>query len=209
MLSCVQPSSPGTRLIVRAMEDGHQPTAEVAALVASARLGEQEAWESLYRAIYPRLHTYLGRHVGFENADDAVNETMARAVAGISRFKLGRAGFDGWVFGIARRVAAEHYRVTARRQRESEAGYLLVGLTAPEHQPEDVLVLSDDHDRLRAAFARLSQREREVLELRVVAQLSIDDVAAAMAKRPGAVRTAQSRALAHLRDLLTEDGHQR
>ena len=41
-----------------------------------------------------------------------------------------------------------------------------------------------------------------MLELRVIAGLSADQVAAVLGKRAGTVRTAQSRALAHLRELV-------
>jgi RNA polymerase sigma-70 factor (ECF subfamily) len=73
--------------------------------------------------------------------------------------------------------------------------------------PDERLVLADEHDQVRRLFGLLNQAERELLELRVIAGLSADDAAAALGKRPGAVRTAQSRALARLRSLLeTDDG---
>lgn len=52
---------------------------------------------------------------------------------------------------------------------------------------------------MRAAFAKLSKADRELLELRVVAGLSSEDAAAALGKKPGAVRMAQARALEKLR----------
>jgi len=66
-------------------------------------------------------------------------------------------------------------------------------------------VLRDERAKdVRAAFSRLSPADREVLELRVVGGLNADDVALALGKRAGAVRMAQSRALARLRDELQE-----
>jgi len=58
---------------------------------------------------------------------------------------------------------------------------------------------------VRRCFSLLSEKERELLELRVVAGLSAEQVAAVLKKRPGAVRSAQSRALAHLRTLMEQD----
>ena len=52
---------------------------------------------------------------------------------------------------------------------------------------------------MREAYTRLSDDDREVLDLRVVAGLSADEVAAVLGKQPGAVRMAQSRALERLR----------
>ena len=57
---------------------------------------------------------------------------------------------------------------------------------------------------MRQAFARLSDADRELLELRVVAGLSAEEAAAVLGRRPGAVRMAQSRALTRLRRHLGE-----
>jgi RNA polymerase sigma-70 factor (ECF subfamily) len=173
--------------------------------VLEAQRGDEDAWENLYRRVYPRLRAYLARKVGANDADDAVNETMARAVAGIDNFRFGEAGFDGWVFGIARNVAAEHYRQADRRRRQVAAGQQVAAGTEPLEVPGDGLVLADDQELVRRQFARLSPAEQELLELRVVAGLSADEVAAVLGKRPGAVRTAQSRALEHLRRLMEGD----
>jgi RNA polymerase sigma-70 factor, ECF subfamily len=180
--------------------DGRGATAS---LVGAARRGEESAWESLYRGLYPRLRAYLSRRVGFEHAEDAVNETMARAVAGIDRFELTQAGFDGWVFGIARRVAADQHRSAARRQRQGEAGQRVAAAMISVDSPDEPLMVSQDHEDIRACFSRLSQKDQELLELRVVAQLSIEQVANILEMRPGAVRTAQSRALSRLRRLMS------
>ncbi len=97
------------------------PTLAERALVEAAREGDRSAWELLYRRLYPRLHAYHARRLGADHAEDAASETMARAVSGFDGFTLGRVGFDGWVFGIARRVAADHYRKSAQRRRQGIA----------------------------------------------------------------------------------------
>jgi RNA polymerase sigma-70 factor (ECF subfamily) len=63
-------------------------------------------------------------------------------------------------------------------------------------------VVGDEQASVRAAFALLPDRDRELLELRVVAGLSSEEVAAILDMRPGAVRTAQARALDKLRAVL-------
>ncbi|HLN15655.1 MAG TPA: RNA polymerase sigma factor [Acidimicrobiales bacterium] len=172
-------------------------------VVEAARRGDGAAWEALYREVYPKLHAYLSRRVGHDQAEDAVAETMSRAVASLHRFQFGPAGFDGWVFGIARHVALDHHRRAVRRPTE-----VLVGqrYSAEVGQPLDAvadgLILDDDHAAVRAAFARLDDRDQELLLLRVVGGLSAEATAEVLHKRAGAVRTAQSRALARLRQLL-------
>ena len=104
-------------------------------IVDAARDGDQDAWETLYRGVYPRLHAYLARRVGYDRAEEAVSETMARAMEGIDRFTLGPAGFDGWVFGIARRVSADHYRREDRDERYKAAIVIAGGAVGVGPEP--------------------------------------------------------------------------
>lgn len=164
------------------------------ALVEAARRGDAAAWEALYLALHPRLRAYAARRVGAADADDVVSETITRAVAAIDRFRWERAGFDGWVFGIARRTSAEHVRRAERSRRVVGADDGVDSTTVDEDT-----MRAAEHAEVRRAFAHLRPDEREILELRVIAGLATEQVAAVLGKRPGAVRTAQSRALRHLR----------
>ena len=70
--------------------------------------------------------------------------------------------------------------------------------TAPT-DPEHAVLAAEEHALLARAFGRLSTTDQDVLELRVLAGLGADAVAEITGRRAGAVRTAQSRALARLR----------
>jgi RNA polymerase sigma-70 factor, ECF subfamily len=164
-----------------------------------ARAGDADTWETLYRRVYPRLFAYARRRLATEEqAEEAVSETMVRAMDRIGSYRAGRAGLDGWLFGIARLVVLETYRSRARAtaadpQRIAD----LSRDTAPD--PESLVLAGEERRVLVAAFARLSQDDQDLLEQRVVAGLDAAQVAALSNRRPGAVRTAQSRALARLR----------
>ena len=170
-------------------------------LVAAARGGDQAAWEELLGSLYKRLRAYAARRLPSAHVEDVVSETKTRAVAGIDRFTWWPSGYDGWVFGISRNVIADHYRHAERDARRLEARVD----TDAGALPGDALDLGEDHAQVRRCFSLLSEKERELLELRVVAGLSAEQVAAVLKKRPGAVRSAQSRALAHLRTLMEQD----
>jgi RNA polymerase sigma-70 factor, ECF subfamily len=176
---------------------------DVRRLVSAASAGDDAAWEALYRSIYPRLRAYFVRRVGTEHADDGVSETMTRAVASIEKFQWTEAGFDGWVFGIARHVSVDHHRRLDRGKRYRHVGRLFSGGKSDGNEPVDHdLIVDNDQALIRQLFARLSPAEQEVLELRVIAGLSAEQVGDVLGRTPGAVRTAQSRALTHLRELM-------
>jgi RNA polymerase sigma-70 factor, ECF subfamily len=175
------------------------------ATVDRARSGDAAAWEELYRGAYPRLLGYARRRLdGDASPEDAVLETMTRALERIDRFQWRDGGFDAWLFGILRLVVLEHRRAD-RRARPVER---LPDVPAPsENGPAEVAERRERRGLMRRAFARLSDGDRELLELRVVAELSADEVARVVGKRPGAVRMGQARALQRLRATVRESEH--
>jgi RNA polymerase sigma-70 factor (ECF subfamily) len=172
------------------------------ALVTAAGSGDSVAWEVLYRRLYPRLWAYIARRVNASQVEDVVSETMMRAVRGIDVYQPGPAGFDAWVFGIARRVCADYHRRGARLRRQDGVAAGMAEVIEDGRAPGDPAAAADDHAELRRAFELLLPGDQHVLELRVIAGLSVEQAASVLDKAPGAVRTAQSRALGRLRQLI-------
>jgi RNA polymerase sigma-70 factor, ECF subfamily len=169
--------------------------------VDKALHGDGDAWEALYVRIRPRLFALCMRRLGNrEDGEDAVAETMLRAVRGANTFRWRDAGFDAWIFRIGRNVVSDMLRSRSRRAVVPTAELGLDLGTV-----EEDMVLADEHAAVRRALERLPADDRELLELRLVAGLSSEEVAYVLRKRPGAVRTAQSRALARMRTFLAED----
>jgi len=173
---------------------------ELASLVTGARAGRRDEWETLYRRALPRLLNYARRRLpSDEHARDAAAETMVRAVASLDRFADEGGGFDAWLYGILRHVVLD-----AQRRLWREAPVAAPETKGDEPTAVDVVIERDDAAQLRAAFSLLSADDQEILELRIVAGLSSEAVAEVVGRRPGAVRMAQTRALARLRGLLAE-----
>lgn len=165
--------------------------------------GHEQAWEDVYRRVYPGLFAFCRRRLDSDHeADDAVAEAMARAISGEARYRPGAAGIDGWLFGICRNVLRETWRSHQRDARWEDLGPSLA--TVADDGPLDQVLQYEERDRLVAAFARLDPDERDLLELRVGAGLDAQAVGEVLGKRPGAVRMAQARALARLRTFLEE-----
>lgn len=179
-------------------------TDELQLLVEQARLANPDAWEALYRHAYPKLHDYAARRLATDDqADDAVSETMTRAIDRIDAFTWTGVGIDGWLFGILRNVVRETYREGTRHpvvdvDRRPEAA-------ADEDQgPAALLLAHEAAVQVVAAFNQLPDDDREVLELRVVGGLDAESVGQVVGRKAGAVRMAQSRALGKLRLMMGE-----
>jgi RNA polymerase sigma-70 factor (ECF subfamily) len=71
--------------------------------------------------------------------------------------------------------------------------------------PEEALLIDLDARRARGLLARLPRGQRRLLLLRVVTGLSAEETGYVLDMTPGAVRVAQHRALARLRELAALD----
>ncbi len=162
---------------------------------------DASTWEALFERMYPRMLVYAERRVGSrEDARDAVGESFARMVKSLERPTPPGVTPDGWCFGILHHVVADMQRRSYRRRKAVPTEVRNDG------EATDGLVLADEYQALRAAFVQLPRRDRDVLELRVVAGLSADEVASILEMRPGAVRMAQARALERLRARVATEG---
>ena len=174
---------------------------ELRILVNRATAGDADAWEALYRRAYPRLFAYTRRRLRTDHeADDAVSETMLRALNRIATFTWKGAGFDAWLYGIARNVVLETHRHSGRISSSADPADTETKAAGPLEE----LVGREQCAHVRIAFERLSAEDQEVLELRVVAGLSADGAGEVLGRRPGAVRMAQSRALGRFRSFFEE-----
>ena len=167
-------------------------------LVARAAGQDADAWEELYRGSYRRLFAFARRRLPDDlAAEDAVSETMTRAIDAIGRFTWQGGGFDAWLYGILRNVVHEAGRARHR------AGHLgPPDRPSRDPGPEEHAIAAEQRDSVRDAFDRLGADDREVLELRIHGGLSSEEVGRLLGKQPGTVRMAQARALDRLRTIM-------
>ena len=172
------------------------------ALLAGARSGAPWAWDRLYRWLAPTVAGYL-RVQGVRDADDLTSEVFLGVVRGIDRFCGDELQFRSWVFVIAhRRVQDDRRRLGRRPEPEELTGESrLVG-----GDTEDDVLRSLATSRVHALCARLAPDQRDVLLLRIVADLTVDDVAAVLGKSRGAVKALQRRGFQALRKILEQEG---
>ena len=171
------------------------------AVVAAALQGDRAALTALYRSVNPSLLRYL-RAKEPAAADDLAGDTWEAAVAGLHRFEGGGDDFRAWLFTIARRRVSDRRRQMRRRRTDVVAVDVLDG--RPDTNLTDAIVV----DRLSAQQAidrlvhQLPPLQAEVVLLRVVAGLSVDQVSRMLRCSPGAVRVLQHRGLKRLAERL-------
>lgn len=165
-------------------------------LVADACGGSGPAFGRLWELLSPVVAGYV-RGRGIREVDDVTSEVFLAAFRGMSRFVGGGAEFRRWLFTIAHHRAVDETRKAVRQVAE-------IPYQACDDRRESPSAETTAIDRLRHAdsLARLNllpDDQRDVLLLRVVADLPVDQVAVILERSPEAVRQLQRRALARLR----------
>ena len=166
-------------------------------VLASAREGDGTAWRELYRDLAPAIDRYL-RARGIADAEDVLGETMVSIVRALPSFEGGETAFRGWTFAIARNHATDVLRRQRRRPSEPSDRDSLVR-HGPVGDAEDEAMRELAVERVRELLDALTPDQREVLLLRLVAGLTIDEIAAALGRGSGAVKMLQARGIGALR----------
>lgn len=137
---------------------------------------------------------------GAAEPEDMTSDVFLAVFERLSAFKGTEQKFRSWVFTIAHSKLVDARRRAARRP-WTEINVDDVVVPDPrggDVETEALDTMSVKH--VQDMFARLPDVQREVLLLRIIAGLTVPEVAAALAKSPGAVKQHQRRALTTLRE---------
>jgi len=170
-------------------------------VLAAARTGAGWARTRLYQSLAPAVAGYV-RAQGVADPSDVTSEVFVSVLTRLPSFEGDEEQFRRWVFTIAYRRVVDEWRSQARLRDTSSvvAGVGPTGST-PSHAPaaEDVALAHLGRERVAELLATLTPDQRHVVALRVVADLSLEQVAELLGKPVGAVKALQHRALASLR----------
>ena len=172
-------------------------------LLAAAKEGDEGAWKEVFDGLAPGVLGYL-RANGAPDPEDVLGETFLQVARDITGFEGEEAGFRSWVFTIA------HHRLIDARRRSARRPVELSPEPPEQEEPADdaaeEALARIGTERVQSILAALSEDQRAVLLLRFVADMSIEDVAKAVGKRPGAVKALQRRGLNAVKRLLNRKG---
>src|SRR5687768_10966673 len=168
-------------------------------VLAAAQAGAAWAFEVLYRDLSPVVTGYLRLH-GAVEPDDLASETFLGVFTGLAGFSGDEAALRSCVFTIAHRRLIDDWRRRSRRpQLTDDAGDLTVH---PGGNVEDDALVRIGAADVHRMCAELPDDQRSVLLLRVLADLTVEQIAQVMGKSVGAVKALQRRGLRTLRDRL-------
>ena len=178
-------------------------------VLSAAQAGAAWAFEVLYRDLAPAVTGYLRLH-GAAEPDDLASETFVGVFTGLAGFSGDEAGLRSWVFTIAHRRLMDDWRRRSRRPQlvddPDSLGEIAEGIGGDVEDDALVRVGAENVHRL---CAQLPEDQRTVLLLRILADLTVEQVADVMDRSAGAVKALQRRGLRALRALVEETSPER
>ena len=173
-------------------------------VLRAAQAGGSWALERIYRTYSGSVVGYLSLQ-GVREPEDTASEVFISAFRTIGRFSGDEAQFRSWLFTIAHRRLIDARRAASRQHEVPVEEF--AGLDQPADQ--DVVGAVEQRlatERVRELCAALVPDQRSVLLLRLIGGLTIDEIAEAVGKSPGAVKALQRRGLAALRRRVEREG---
>jgi RNA polymerase sigma-70 factor (ECF subfamily) len=169
----------------------NQPTPET-----QVHRGSLPAAEELYREHHEHIFRFIWSRVhDAPLAEDLTGEVFTRMVINLPNYRDHSLPFRAWLYQIARNLIIDHHRKESLKQSLKDVVDQNTGEISPEEKIETVLTL----ERVQRALEEIDPAQREVVQLRFLAELSLDEVALVINKSVAAVKALQHRGLASLR----------
>jgi RNA polymerase sigma-70 factor, ECF subfamily len=174
---------------------------DVGSLLERCRAGDELAWEALVRTYQSSVYAVTRHYLGDpEEARDVAQDVFIRVYHRLDSFS-GRDTFKAWLMQMARNASIDRLRRVKARPPASDVpadDAMLVGDDDPERNAE-----TEARERLlRRAVARMGEKNREVLLLKEIHGLKIEEVAELLKLPIGTVKSRSNRARLELAAVL-------
>ena len=168
-------------------------------VLSAAQAGAGWAFEVLYRDLAPVVTGYLRLH-GAAEPDDLASETFIGVFTGLAGFTGDEAGLRAWVFTIAHRRLLDDWRRRSRRPQAADDPADLSGHAGGDVEDDALTRLGAE--AVERLCGELPPDQRSVLLLRILADLTVDQVAQVLGRSVASVKALQRRGLRTLRERL-------
>ncbi|MGH4023387.1 MAG: RNA polymerase sigma factor ShbA [Pseudonocardiaceae bacterium] len=172
-------------------------------LVALAVRGDRTATAELLVNVRAMVLPYCRARLGdkqraIDSPEDVAQEVCFAVLVALARYQIRGMSFRAFVYGIAAHKVTDAFRAAARERSEPVADP--ADDSVEYDDPEQRVLRAEQSERLGRLLAVLSDRQREILVLRLVIGFTAAETAQAVHSTPGSVRVLQHRALNQLRD---------
>ncbi len=168
-------------------------------LLRQAQSFDTRALAEIYDVYSPKLYRYAMRFLGdVSAAEDCVAETFSRFLLALRAGKGPHDYLQAYLFRAAHNIVVDHYR------RQPPVDELDDDLPDGGNV-EEIASRNLNQRRVRAALRELTQEQQQVIALKFLEGWENEEIARALRKPVGAVKSLQHRAVAHLQKILLDE----
>jgi RNA polymerase sigma-70 factor (ECF subfamily) len=168
---------------------------ELPTLLERCRQGDELAWEAFVHQFQRRIYGLATCYTS--NADEArdfAQDVFVRLYRTRARW-IDADRFVPWMIRVARNVCLDQVRARGRRPPVSEVAVdELIDLAAPEGSPEEDYAARSRQRLFYRALSRLTDLAREIIVLKEIQGLSLEEVASLLRVPLGTVKSRSNRA---------------
>jgi RNA polymerase sigma-70 factor, ECF subfamily len=169
-------------------------------LLVRASRGDPAAVSEIYERYFPAIYRYARLQVGDgQTAEDIASEVFFRLMTRLGKPNGPRTSLRGWLFRVARNEVYQHYGKERQFPKTTLEDWLSSNVDL-----EVQVLRSVEIEKAQRALGMLAPDQREVLILRFVEALNLEETATLMGRSQSAIKSLQFRAVATLRTILGE-----
>ncbi len=175
------------------VEPGLPPPERDAEMLERLRIGDSSAMAELYDRYFDRVYSLVFNQVdrNKEVAEDIVQETFLAALKSSKGFK-GRSSAYTWLCSIAYHKVADHYRRQSRERKRMVSGIDVDTVDDEENpgrqpQPDSLIESAETRQVVNEALSRLPWDYRQVLILKYVEEMSVQEISQVMDRSPKSI----------------------
>jgi RNA polymerase sigma factor (sigma-70 family) len=169
-------------------------------IMLAVRAGEVRRLGELFERYHKPLYGFFVRLTNQPSASEDLVQIVFYRILKYRHTYRDEGKFSAWIYHLARKVAADHFRKHARTPTPADP---IDFQDQPDHEPapDAQADTSDDLALMRRALARVSHEHREVLVLARLQHLNHQEIARLLDCSVGAVKVRAHRALKELREI--------
>lgn len=180
------------------LQNPHKDNDFLLGLLAKAKLGDEEAFASIYNLYFEKIYRFIYYRVGHKQvAEDLAEDVFLKAFAKLSSI-VDNNSFEGWLYQIARNKVIDYYRdkkqTIALEDVENTLEY--------ETNIIDILELQEQQKIFLKLLKELGADQQLILKLKFLENLDNDQIAEITGKTEVSIRVIQHRAIGKLQELI-------
>ena len=139
-----------------------------------------EPFETIYEQYFPRVYSFIYRMCRDEDlAEELTQETFFQAFRSFPKYR-GESELFTWLASIAKYTFFSYMRKNRRSGEDVDIELLADTLLDPENDPEEKMQRKETVGAIRRALSRIPEKYRDVVVLRLYAELPFSEVADAL-----------------------------